>query len=208
MSRKRRACVPKYNMYAMGIMAALISFIGFVVENVWLVITKGYINNRNMNAPFLLGYGILVLIMYFMFGTPDEMTFPPNMRKKASRNKKYAMYFLCAMLFVCVGEIVLGVAVEKFCGIEYWNYSKIPLHITKYTSIPTSAAFASLITLFMGKCFEPIMTVIMKMDYRVMKVVSTILVSIMLGDFLVSFGSMIRRKDFYLRWKIVLHKLK
>ena len=60
----------KYTYYQLGIMAAVVSFLGFVVENIWLAMTKGYINNRNMNAPFLLGYGLLILFMYAVFGTP------------------------------------------------------------------------------------------------------------------------------------------
>jgi hypothetical protein len=59
----------KYTYYQLGIMAAVVSFLGFVVENIWLAMTKGYINNRNMNAPFLLGYGLLILFMYAVFGT-------------------------------------------------------------------------------------------------------------------------------------------
>ena len=45
----------KYTYYQLGIMAAVVSFLGFVVENIWLAMTKGYINNRNMNAPFFTG---------------------------------------------------------------------------------------------------------------------------------------------------------
>ena len=51
----------EYNIYAIGIMTAIVSFLGFVVENIWLAISKGYINNRNMNTPFLLGYGLLIM---------------------------------------------------------------------------------------------------------------------------------------------------
>lgn len=58
----------KYSIFELGIMAALISFLGFIVENVWLAATKGYINNRNMNAPFLLGYGLLVISLFFCGG--------------------------------------------------------------------------------------------------------------------------------------------
>lgn len=203
---KRKGLHLKYNIYALGLMAALISFLGFVVENVWLAVTKGYINNRNMNAPFLLGYGTLVIAMYLLLGTPDRMTVSPAMKKTAGRNRKYAMYFLCALLVVCVGEIVLGSVVEALCGIEYWNYSKIPFHITKYTSIPTSAAFASMITLFMGNCFDPLIRWISRMDYRVLKVLSVLLVTVMLWDYLASFGMMIRKKDFYRRWKLILWK--
>ncbi|MDI9242652.1 putative ABC transporter permease [Fusibacillus kribbianus] len=201
---KKALTIHGQDIYVLGMMAALISFLGFLVENLWLAVTKGYINNRNMNAPFLLGYGMLVLVMYFMMGTPEHIHLPCRMQRKLTKQKRYVLYFLGAMLFVCVGEIVLGIVVEHLCGIEYWNYSKIPLHITKYTSIPTSAAFASMITVFMGRCFQPILHFVSRLDYRVMKVVSTVLIIVMLWDFWVSFGIMIKKKNFYLKWKIFL----
>ena len=201
---KKSLVVCGQDIYVLGMMIALISFLGFLVENLWLALTKGYINNRNMNAPFLLGYGTLVVAMYFMFGTPQEMNLPKRMRKKATKYRRYALYFLGAMLFVCIGEIVLGIVVEQLCGIEYWNYSKIPLHITKYTSIPTSAAFASMITLFMGRFFQPILKFLAGLDDRVVRVVSVTIFVIMLWDFVISFGVMIKKKSFYLKWKILL----
>ncbi len=203
---KKTLYIHGQDIYVLGMMMALISFLGFVVENLWLAITKGYINNRNMNAPFLLGYGMLVLMIYFLFGTPEKMNLPKNLRRRYGKNKSYLMYFLCAMLFVCVGEILLGVVVERLCGIEYWNYSTIPLHITKYTSIPTSVAFSLLITLFMGHCFEPMLNFIARLDYRLIKILSVILLVIMLSDFVVSFAMMIKKKNFYLRWKILLRR--
>ena len=106
------------DVYVLGMMIALISFLGFLVENLWLALTKGYINNRNMNAPFLVGYGMLVVAMYFLFGTPDEMNLPKRMRKRATtRYRRYALYFLGAMLFVCIGEIVLGVC-DSYCKLS------------------------------------------------------------------------------------------
>lgn len=205
-TNKRTWSIHGQDIYVLGLMAAVISFLGFVVENIWLALTKGYINNRNMNAPFLLGYGMLVLVMYFLFGTPQKMNLPESMRKRQKKKRNYLLYFLCAMLFVCVGEIILGVVVEHLCGIEYWNYSAIPLHITKYTSIPTSLAFASMITLFMGHVFEPMLRLISRMDYRVIRIVSVVLMVIMLSDFFASFSMMIKKRNFYLKWKIILRK--
>lgn len=196
----------RYNVYALGIMAAIISFLGFVVENVWLAITKGYINNRNMNTPFLLGYGLLVIAFYFVLGTPNQMVLPKNLKKRLSRRAKYIFYFLCAFFVVCIAEIILGEIVERLCGIEYWNYENLPFHITKYTSVPTSIAFASIITFFMGVCFEPVMELILQMDMRWMKVLSITLMTVMGVDFFVSFRMMIKRRDYYLKWKIFLRK--
>lgn len=153
----------KYTYYQLGIMAAVVSFLGFVVENIWLAMTKGYINNRNMNAPFLLGYGLLILFMYAVFGTPAALRM---FAKEKVRWKRYLVYFLCSFAVVCVGEIVLGIVVEALCHIEYWNYSNIPMHITKYTSIPTSTAFAAMITILMGNVFPVLMDWICRMPYQ------------------------------------------
>ena len=108
----------KYTYYQLGIMAAVVSFLGFVVENIWLAMTKGYINNRNMNAPFLLGYGLLILFMYAVFGTPAALRM---FAKEKVRWKRYLVYeshnnylfvfistgFVGAGLFLCFLVLVL-----------------------------------------------------------------------------------------------------
>lgn len=197
----------KYNVYALGIMVAVVSFLGFVVENIWLAMTKGYMNNRNMNAPFLLGYGLLILFMFFILGTPNDMILPSKIKKKLSKRAEILLYFVCAFVLVCVSEIALGTIVEKICHIEYWNYSNLPMHITKYTSVPTSLAFASLITVFMGVIFTPLMNNIMRVDIKYLKIISTVLVVIMTADFISSFYKMIKKKSFLLLWQIPVEKV-
>lgn len=194
----------EYNIYAMGIMTAIVSFLGFIVENIWLAISKGYINNRNMNTPFLLGYGLLIMFMYFTIGTPGKLAEWKILKKAKTKFAQYIVYFLYAMLIVSISEIVLGVVVEELCGFEYWNYSNIPLHITKYTSVPTSMAFATMITFVMGKLFTPIMNWIMQVDCTWIRVLSIVLIVIMASDFIISFYRMIHNRNFYLKWKIIL----
>lgn len=197
----------KYNILDLGIMVAIISFLGFVVENVWLAITKGYMNNRNMNAPFLLGYGLVVLFLYFVLGTPANPVKWGLLKKTYSKKIQYIVYFLCSFVVVCIGEIILGTIVEWLCGFEYWNYSNIPMHITKYTSIPTSTGFATMITFFMGECFTPLMNWITRLHSIWLRGISVGLMVIMISDFLISFYHMIVEKDFYLKWKIVVRDL-
>lgn len=198
----------KYNIFVLGIMVAIISFLGFVVENVWLAITKGYINNRNMNAPFLLGYGLLVLFLFFVLGTPDNPARWMLLKKTQSRRMQYLVYFICSFVAVCIGEILLGTVVERLCNIEYWNYCNIPMHITKYTSVPTSTGFAAMITFIMGKCFTPLMNWISRVDSTWLRAVSVVLMVIMIIDFFHSFYHMIASKDFYLKWKVEVPRLK
>ena len=192
----------EYNISDLGIMVAIVSFLGFLVENVWLAITKGYINNRNMNAPFLLGYGMMFLFLLFTLGTPESLVQRGVLKKSYSKKIKYIVYFLCSFVAVCIGEVILGTIVELLCCIEYWNYSSIPLHITKYTSVPTSIGFAAMITFFMGKCVTPLMSWIGRLDSVWIRVLSAVLMIVMVLDFFYSFYKMVVLKDFYLKWEI------
>lgn len=194
----------KYKWYNLGILVILVSFMGFAVENIWLALTKGYINNRNMNLPFLLGYGLAVLAIYLLFGVPSEMKLLNRFPVKASRMVKYILYFLCVMLCISIGEIILGMVTEEFCHIEYWNYSPIPLHITKYTSVPTSAGFATMITLFMEKVFPFLMSKMESLDGRAVRIIVVVLLVMMVADFIKCYGQMIKTSNFNEEWRITL----
>lgn len=197
----------KYNLYEMEIVVIIVSFLGFTVENIWLALTKGYINNRNMNLPFLLGYGLAMAAVYFLFGIPSEMILMTKVKVRASRAMKILLYFLCVMFCVSVGEIVIGTVTEKLCRIEYWNYSGLPLHITKYTSIPTSAGFAGMITLFMEKIFPPLMERLSNMNENVLHVIVLVLLTALLIDFIYCYGKMVKTHNFYHIWEVAVRKL-
>ncbi len=194
----------EYDLYELGIMVALISLLGFMLENVWLAVTKGYMDNRNMNLPFLLGYGLAMAAVYLAFGIPSEMAF--ILPVEAPRWTKTLLYFLCVMLCVSVGELILGTVTEKLCRIEYWNYNWIPLHITKYTSLPTSTGFAALITIFMEYCFRPLMRAISSLDGWLLHVAGPVLIAALTTDFLYCYGRMMQTHSFYDRWRRTVQK--
>lgn len=192
--------IGSYEVYDLCLMVAVISFLGFALENIWLSIRKGYMDNRNMTFPFLLGYGLLVVGIYIIIGTPEEIYISGKLN--LSLSGCYIVYFLTAAVVVSVGEVMLGTFVEKVFGFEYWNYEKIPMHITKYTSIPTSLGFAFIITFFMGKCFAPIMNVIGSFNEKGAHSAAVVLTVAMVGDFIVSFGKMYKNGMLNERWRI------
>ncbi len=192
-------------VYAYGVMIAVIAFLGYITENTWLAITKGFIDNRNMNAPFLLGYGVMVLAIYLLFGTPQNLADWGIMRYIPDGAASYLFYYALSFVLVSIGEILLGTLVEKVCGIEYWNYEWIPFHLTKYTSLPTSIMFAGIITFFMSNLFYPIMRGILQMKPQCIKVISVALTALLVCDFLASFYKMYRKQDFNTIWKYELH---
>ena len=179
-----------FSFYDWCLMILVCSFIGFLIENSWLAVTKGFIDNRNMHLPFLLGYGLSVVACYVVMGLPDNS---PDIR-----------YFVGVFLFVSSGEIILGKTVELVCGFFYWDYTRLPLHVTRYTSVFTSLGFAAAITVFMRSAFPRIMELSAFLNYESfhnLEVFATIVITV---DFMASFSKMPSRHGLLELWRIDL----
>lgn len=174
------------------LMILFVSFMGFVTENIWLAATKGYIDNRNMCLPFLLGYGLLMMTVYCLFGLPGNRF----------------LYFLKSGSIVMVSEILLGYCTEKICSVEWWNYSWIPLHLTKYTSLPTTILFAAIITFFMDRLFLPLSRFASELTSADLaaSVLPEVLLLVLFWDMLHSFRVMYRRRMLCTLWRIPISK--
>lgn len=190
------------DIMALCMVGAVISFLGFLVENIWVGITKGYMDNRSMFLPFLIGYGIAVALIFVVLGTPKKLWILGKTLKIKNRIVKVIVYFIEVAICVSIGEILLGTIVEKVCHFQWWNYSKIPLHITQYTSVPTSAGFSALITTFMNWVFEPIFYFFKGWDYEVLCLVGGVLTAAMIIDYLYNMYLMYKKQGHVQRWKI------
>lgn len=194
----------KINRFALIIVLVIVSFLGFCTENIFLSWSVRYIDNRNMVLPFLWGYGLSILAIFLIFGTPDN----PKLLKKqldfGSSATNLLYYFTASFLCVCVGEVLLGYAVEYGLGIIWWDYTRLPLHITRYTSIPTSLCFATLITVFMKFFFYPLVILCSKVNPLVLKALAVFLVFVLSVDMLNSFLYMLNRHEILNLWRIDL----
>lgn len=191
-----------YHITTYAIMLAVISFGGFVVENIWLALTKGFIDNRNMCAPFLIGYGMLVLGFYFLFGTPQKVKFFGKVVPIVNRMLRFLLYFIIAFFVVSICEVLLGTIAEWICKVEVWNYTRLPLHFTKYTSVPTSTGFAMIIMVVMHKLFFPIMNVIEGLDESVAVLLAVGLMVVMIVDFTFNVIRLARTNELTQLWRI------
>ncbi len=189
-------------VFALFLIVAVASFLGFCVENLWLMMRKGYMNNRNMYLPFLLGYGIAMVAICALFGTPQAPRFLHITIAVKSLRMRSVLYFLIVCLCVMAGEITLGTFVEKMCGIVWWNYSGLPMHITKYTSVPTTIAFGTLITWFMGCFFTPLYESFLRMDFHALGKLSCTLMLLMVADFIHSGINMYKNRKLLELWQI------
>lgn len=193
-----------YSLSAYGLLVVLVSMLGFMIENVWIVITEGFIDNRNMNAPFLLGYGVMILSIYTFMGTPWRLKGILRFAKGWTKEGRFSLYFLASFLTVCSVEIITGYVVEMLCHLHYWSYETLPLHITRYTSLPTSVSFALLIVFFMGVIYTPFMRCITEADNGYLRIVSVLMVGLLVFDFLSCFFYMWEHREFYYLWKVQL----
>lgn len=190
-----------YGLGPILIMTAFISFLGFMLENIWLTARKGYMDNRNMYAPFLLGYGIAVMGFYTVLGTPGNLRIFGTPSESDPR-RQFAAYFILTFILVSVGEIILGKTVERVTHIILWDYTKIPLHITRYTSVPTSLGFTVVIVTFMDCFFERIMHALSETDPTRTLIFGIILTTVMVLDFLHSAVKMTRTHQMFVTWEI------
>ncbi len=190
------------NIYIWCLIIGVISFCGFVIENIWLSAVHGCINNRNMIFPFLLGYGLAIFAIYMLFGTP---TVPKLGKLRMDTGHVFLnilIFFGLAFVCVSVGELGLGLLVEKTCGFKWWNYARLPLHFTQYTSVPTSAAFAILIIIFLQFVIKPLCRLFGKMNERVLTAVAYVWLGLMVFDFLHSAIYMLVTHDTLRLWQI------
>ena len=192
--------------FSLILVSVVVSFIGFCVENVFISFSHGFMDNRNMVLPFLFGYGLAILAFYFLFGTPNAPLLFGKPIAFSSEIKSTLYCFMVAFLGVSLGEVILGYMTEWCCGIIWWDYTSIPLHITRYTSVPTSAGFAFLITVFMKYCFDPLLSLFSRMHPNALSFLALICVLILTLDILNSAIYMFKNHDTMRIWRFEFEK--
>ncbi len=189
---------------AMTMVTVTGSLIGFLVENTWLILRFGYIDNRNMCLPLLLGYGLAMMAVYRLFGTPDEPRFILKALKIENPAKIRLIYLLLVFVCITAGESLLGYGVEFFTGIQWWNYEALPFNIGRYTSIPTSIAFSAIVLVFMDLVFMRLYNLFYRINPKILKFLSLSLLFAITADFINSAIYMLVKNKLVKKWKVVL----
>ena len=187
---------------ALILIIVFVSFLGFIVENIFTSYSSGVMDNRNMVLPFLLGYGLAIFVIYKLFGTPNSPLFFGKELAFKNGVSSTLYYFAIAFLCVSIGEVILGYLIEWSCDIVWWNYTSLPLNITKYTSIPTSFLFASMITAFMKYLFKPMLNMFSKIPPQALSVIAITLIVLLSIDFIHSGIYMFKNHQTLKIWRI------
>lgn len=159
-----------YDISHLWLASLVYAHIGYWVENLFRLVSKGVLDSRNQILPFLFCYSIAMWALYFALGTPKKAR-AFNIRLFTKDDKKTQLlsqlyYFTVVFLFVFFGEIIVGTMFEQISGIQLWNYSGIPLHVTQYTSVPTTTALSLGVVFLMEYFFTPLMKRIIAIPYH------------------------------------------
>lgn len=182
------------------------SVLGFVTENIWIAIRYHFIDNRGMIFPALIGYGLAVAGIWLLFGTPGDPKLFGSSVFISNGTLRVLYFFLICCILVSAGEVILGTAVEHFCHIVWWNYESIPMHMGKYTSVPTTLGFALLISVFMNDFFAPLYRRACLVTSRPLRTTVVMVTALLVMDYIHSAVYMFRNHRLYFRWRRDLNR--
>lgn len=187
--KKKALTIFGYDVRYFIIGMIIFSFFGFCAENAGRMVTKHIFDCRHQLLPFLFAYGIALLAVYILMGTPNELRFF-NIRifkKKSLKTKilSHVIYFAVIFAFIMIGEIAVGMIYEKCAGVILWDYSDIPTHITRYTSVITTLLYGGGVYALMAFAFEPMMRLISKMGTKAATVIDCTLGVAIVIDFII-----------------------
>lgn len=131
------------------LMFMLISFIGWCMETVYVLLRFGHLSDRGfLSMPFCPIYGFSILAIYLLIGTPQGGVLQPLFAKAkglplparaAAYAGLYLLYFLAAALIPTAAEFLTGLFFDKLFGIRLWDYTDRPFNILGYVCLPMSA---------------------------------------------------------------------
>lgn len=205
-SDQKGARIFDYSLWHLLLVCVAASGAGFWVENLFRLVTKGVLDSRHQLFPFLFAYALAIFVLYAVFGTPQRMRFF-GVRLLAAQTKANAAlralsYFLLLFFSIFLGEMGFGLLCERVSGVRFWDYSDIPLHVTRYTSVPTCLLFSLGILLLMRFAFEPLMRRLSRMPLSAARPLAIALCALIFADFLVMSVSLYAFKTLPEYWSI------
>lgn len=150
----------------LALISMFISFAGWCFEKIARIIAYGADGDRGfLTLPLCPIYGISVVAIFLLCGTPTELSGPIGSRirrtslwkrlVKGKRWRKYAFYFVFVTVVSTAAELIVGLATKPF-GIMLWDYSDKAFNFLGIICPSFSLLWGTLITLFMGFLWKPL----------------------------------------------------
>lgn len=175
------------------IMMLLFSLFGYLLESAFKLITWGSFDSNHHFFPVTFTYGLILLVLYGTLGTPCKMRlFKKELFRADTKKSKILSKITYAALLafgVFFGEMLIGTLNYKLSGAVIWNYNFIPGNVkwfgcdVAFTSFPTTIAFTAAGWVFMRFFFTPIMKEIERIPVKVAVIISAVLGTLVIGDY-------------------------
>ena len=158
-------------LYLVGMIFA---FIGWCAENTAKLVIGGTIDSRFHILPFIAIYVSISFAFHIALGSPNNIVFFGKRIFKSETPKtkilSNVISFVGISLAVFLGELVVGNMWDILFGVKLWNYSKLPLHLTQYTSIVSTLGFGAGAYLIFKFIYNPLLNLFRnKLSYKVAK---------------------------------------
>lgn len=185
-SPKKRWTIFGVEFVYLAFIGICVAFLGWILENAVKLITNGVIDARYHILPFVSPYVLVPFAFHICFGDIDDITvFGKKLFKKTSLKTKVAsnilvFIFLCIAVFL--GELIVGNLYEKCFGVTLWYYSSSKLLVTKYAGLVPSLWYGTFAYLIFRFVYNPLLKVLRKAPYKVIKIIVIILGLLILAD--------------------------
>lgn len=160
-------------IYVFGIGCA---FLGWVAENIARLVTQGVLDSRFHILPFLSPYALIPFAFQVLLGDPDDVAvFGHRLFKEKTVASKVMSNLTCLLLMymaVFFGELVVGNLWDMLFGVQLWNYSNIPLHVTQYTGLIPAVGYGTGAYIIFRFVYKPVMNLMRrKMKFGIAKAI-------------------------------------
>lgn len=149
----------------------IFSFLGFLFENVWmLIINENYFNSGILYGPWAFIYGIAILCLMFIGKKLRE--------KKLKIWLEVLIFFIIAVFLMTFIEFCGGILIERLFHKVYWDYTNMKINFGRYICLEVSF-FWGLFATVVSYLLVPLMK---KLAVKIPRVVTVIVMVLFVVD--------------------------
>lgn len=168
------------------LLGIIMAFVGWSVENIARLITKGIIDSRYHILPFILPYGLIPLSFQLVFQNADDITIFGHkvFKNKTLKSIIFSNILTLSILYAAVffGELAIGNFWDHLFNIKLWNYSSQLLHVTPYAGLLSTLGFGTGAYLILKFVHQKALNIVSKIPYKTVLIICCVLLTLMFMD--------------------------
>lgn len=171
------------------LLTMLLSFLGWAFETTLTFIQTGKFYDRGfMTMPFCPIYGVSLIAIYFLLGTPNEGR--GILKNVTDPLARCLIYLVFAFIVPTAAELIVGFIFDVFFNTSLWSYTGLPFNFRGYISLPVSLGWMLAVFAFMGYLFPLFKRFVFKIPKGLAISLATALVVASLADLAFSYRAM------------------